>query len=71
MKTVFIKPAPDRIVMMPDRDFQRLPDEGARVVLDAHYQRALMDGDCVEIDEQPALELSGKSAKQRATSEKE
>ncbi len=50
MTTVFVKPGPNPVVLMPERNMARLPDEGALVPLDAYWQARLRDGDVVEAE---------------------
>lgn len=45
MEVVRVAPVPGRLILMPDRGFQPVPAEGARVYLDAFYTRAINQGD--------------------------
>lgn len=45
IKIVRVSPVEGRLVLMPDRAFQPVPAEGARVYLDAFYTRAINQGD--------------------------
>lgn len=54
-KIVRIMPVEGRLILMPDRDFQPVPAEGARVYKDAFYTRAINQGDLEELpDEAPS-----------------
>lgn len=55
IQIVKIMPVEGRLILMPDRDFQRVPAEGARVYKDAFYTRAINQGDLEELpDEVPS-----------------
>jgi hypothetical protein len=45
LKSVRVAPVAGRLILMPDRAFQPVPKEGARVYLDAFYTRAINKGD--------------------------
>ena len=43
---ITVYPVPGRVVLMPDRGFQRVPEGGTRVIkYDTHYSRSLLHGD--------------------------
>ncbi len=42
---VTVRPVEGRLILMPDRDFLPVPDEGVRVFRDAFYTRAIEHGD--------------------------
>lgn len=42
---VTVRPVEGRLILMPDRAFQPVPQEGARVFLDAFYTRTINQGD--------------------------
>ena len=52
--TIMVKPADGARVVQPDRAFQPIPPEGALVVDNSHYRRAILTGDLIEIGE-PAV----------------
>lgn len=55
LKVVIVKPVDGRLILMPDRAFQPVPAEGARVYLDAFYTRAINQGDLIALpDDTPA-----------------
>lgn len=62
MTTVYVKPGPHPVVIMPERGNARLPAEGAEVPLDAYWQARLRDGDVVEA-ERPAPTKAAPKAK--------
>lgn len=43
--SVRVEPVEGRHILMPERAFQPVPAEGARVYLDAFYARAINQGD--------------------------
>lgn len=45
LQIVRVGPVEGRLILMPDRGFQPVPAEGARVYLDAFYARAINQGD--------------------------
>ena len=45
IQSVRVEPVVGRTILMPDRAFQPVPAEGARVYLDAFYARAINQGD--------------------------
>lgn len=45
LKSVRVAPVAGRVILMPERAFQPVPKEGARVYLDAFYTRAINQGD--------------------------
>lgn len=71
MKTIYIKPAEGRLVLMPELNYARLPAEGASVVESMHYVRALLDGDAIEVTPQPSLNLNDGAQDKRTRSGKE
>lgn len=55
MKAVTVRPVEGRLILMPDRAFQPVPEEGARVYLDAFYVRTINHGDLEVVpDAEPA-----------------
>ena len=44
-----VRPVAGRLILMHDRGFQPVPPEGARVYKDAHYTRAINQGDLEEL----------------------
>jgi hypothetical protein len=48
-KSVRVTPVAGRLILMPERAFQPVPKEGARVYLDAFYTRAINQGDLVVV----------------------
>lgn len=55
---VKVRPVEGRLILMPDRGFQPVPAEGARVYLDAFYTRAINQGDLEMLpDTAPAATL--------------
>lgn len=55
LQTVRVVPVAGRTILMPERAFQPVPPEGARVYLDAFYTRTINQGDlAVEPDEATA-----------------
>jgi hypothetical protein len=54
---VRVSPVEGRLILMPDRGYQPVPDEGARVYKDAFYTRAINQGDLEELpDDAPEAE---------------
>lgn len=51
---VRVFPVPGRLILMPERAFQPVPADGARVYLDAFYTRAINQGDLVAKPDAPA-----------------
>lgn len=47
MISVTVYPVEGRLVLLPGRNFAPIPEEGARVPLDQHIQKALKNGDLV------------------------
>lgn len=47
MSRVFVKPAPDRLVMIPNRPRQFVPEGGMEMELDRYVQRCIDRGDLV------------------------
>jgi hypothetical protein len=45
LQIVRVRPVTGRLILMPDRAYQPVPEEGARVYLDAFYTRAINQGD--------------------------
>lgn len=45
MNTVKIVPVPGRVILMPDRGFKPVPDEGVVVERTSFYTRAIAQGD--------------------------
>jgi len=45
IQTVRVVPVAGRTILMPERAFQAVPPEGARVYLDAFYTRTINQGD--------------------------
>ncbi len=43
--TVFVKPGPHPVVLMPERDMAKLPAEGALVELTPYWRARIRDGD--------------------------
>lgn len=59
MRHTTIYPVEGRLILMPDRGFQPVPAEGAPVIVDQFYARALLDGDVTEKPPaQPELPLA-------------
>jgi hypothetical protein len=55
LKAVTVRPVEGRLILMPDRAFQPVPEEGARVHLDAFYVRTINHGDLEVVpDDEPA-----------------
>ena len=54
IEVVRVLPVEGRLILMPDRGFQPVPDEGARVYKDAFYTRAINQGDLSEKPDIPA-----------------
>ena len=44
-QVITVYPVKGRLILMPERGFQPVPDEGASVTRDAYYTRALLQGD--------------------------
>lgn len=53
MKIVIVRPVEGRLIQMPERAFQPVPAEGARVYKDAFYTRAILQGDLSEHPDEP------------------
>lgn len=45
---VHVKPAPERQVRMPDRNFDLMPDEGLEVTRNTYWARRIAVGDVIE-----------------------
>lgn len=81
MEMVFVKPASGGRVRQPERHFTVMPEAGAWVPRDAHYERLLLSGDVLETtppseapaapaeDEQPKNSTSAGSRKPSRASE--
>ncbi len=54
MKIVTVRPVEGRTILMPDRGYQPVPAEGARVHLDAFYTRTINSGDLKIVPEATA-----------------
>jgi hypothetical protein len=54
IQSVRVVPVVGRTILMPDRAFQPVPAEGARVYLDAFYVRAINQGDLTVATDAPA-----------------
>ncbi len=53
LQIVRVAPVEGRLILMPDRGFQPVPEEGARVYLDAFYTRAINQGDLKQLPDDP------------------
>ncbi|MFG0272683.1 DUF2635 domain-containing protein [Pseudomonas sp. zjy_14] len=60
MKTMTLKPAPGRACPMPEKGGELLPAEGAPVPRNAYWQRRVLDGDAIVV-EQKASTKGGKA----------
>jgi hypothetical protein len=54
LEIVRVRPVPGRLILMPDRGYQPVPAEGARVHKDAFYTRAINQGDLEELPDTTA-----------------
>lgn len=65
--TIFVKPGPHAVVLMPERQMAQMPEAGALVPLDGYWHARLRDGDVIETpsptEKAPVASASGKSAK--------
>lgn len=48
ISTVFVKPGPHELVLMPERNMTPLPADGALVELSPYWRARLRDGDVLE-----------------------
>lgn len=69
MEMVFVKPASGGRVRQPERQNRVMPEEGAFVPLNAHYDRLLLTGDVIRA-EAPAAEAQtpARTEPQKSTS---
>lgn len=67
MEMIFVKPASGGRVRQPERLFRVMPDEGAWVPRDAHYERLLLTGDVIDAvapnEDAPAAETPAPTVK--------
>lgn len=54
IKSVRVVPVPGRVILMPEREFQPVPAEGARVYLNSFYTRTINQGDLQVVPDAPA-----------------
>lgn len=50
MDMIYVKPAEGGRVRQPERQYRVMPEEGAWVPRDAHYERLLATGDVIAAD---------------------
>lgn len=62
-RVVTVRPVPGRLILMPDRAFQPVPDQGARVYLDAFYTRTINQGDLEIVPDAPAEDVNPEPSK--------
>ena len=66
MQTVKIKAVEGRLIRMPERNFEPVPNEPIVVERTPYYMRALIDGDIVEVEDAPELPMQSPPAETRS-----
>lgn len=67
MATIFVKPAPGRLVRMPERGMAEVPADGAEVPLTGYYRQRLAEGDLVRAKKPKAAPARAKPATTKQT----
>lgn len=62
MSQLYVKPAPDRAVPVPEKGGQLLGEQGEWVPRDAYWHRRLTDKDVIEVDPPEQVEATADAA---------